>query len=549
MKRDARAVKEALLRQLPQVIEALFGANAAYQGHEWRLGSMTGERGHSLAIEAQDPVRLGLWIDHNPGATGKAKGDVLDLIAEARLVDLGGALAWSRDFLGWSERSASPQFTQPFTQAGATLAPAPPRSLERGERSSPTQFAQPRTQTGIPLAPAHPRSLERAAHALKEHPAALAYLEGRGLAAATVTHFHLGLYSYPGQAGEVRDALSYPLLDAQGVPRKRWLRSRIPGVTQGVDEKRKDWAGGQPTTYWVTPAEGRTRLLVCEGAKDGWWLWQSLQGSPLAAELCVITSTHGSVVPEEWKDPRFWQPWDAVYLAQDADAAGDAMALRVKRLTSRDVRRVRVPEGYGKDWTDFFQQGQTLEGLVELCQQAPIMSESLESVPAPGEVPPRPGLYAATPVDVSGAFVGGHLYVPFRVLERSVEEGERLLQRYRTYVLRSDGKVCTFDYLPAPKNTPREDLVLALDDGTVISKAPVVDEARSTLSLAAITRFRDAQLAGRSALHCTPGELLEGVHAHLKRVVVLPHPEDYALLTFVAAVSYVQQIFERYLWC
>ena len=34
------------------------------------------------------------------------------------------------------------------------------------------------------------------------------------------------------------------------------------------------------------------------------------------------------------------------------------------------------------------------------------------------------------------------------------------------------------------------------------------------------------------------------MHAHLKRVVVLPHPEDYALLTFVAAVSYVQQIFD-----
>lgn len=118
------------------------------------------------------------------------------------------------------------------------------------------------------------------------------------------------------------------------------------------------------------------------------------------------------------------------------------------------------------------------------------------------------------------------------------------VQRYRTLVLRSDGVVCSFCYLSSPRGTPRQNRVLALSDGTLLSRAPVVDETRSTYSLPAITRFREARTAGKGAMTLTRQELLEGVHGHLQGSVVLAHKEDYALLAFLVLTSYAQAIFD-----
>ena len=528
MRMDAAATKEALIQRLPAVIESLYGERAQWNRTEWRLGDITGNPGGSLSIEGRDPARLGLWYDHNPSAE-PSKGDILDLICGAVGTDFKGALEWASDFLG--RPYASPELPTKLKSRSVTV---------------------PKTQAGKPLAEAHPRSLAAGRQALQRSPKALSYLKERGLLAATIEHFHLGLNSYDGELGSYKDALSYPLLDADGTPRKRWMRSRVPGLTQGGPPKAtKDWASGHPETYWVNPMAGRSLLFVCEGAKDGWWLWQAIQGTPLAETLCIITSTHGSATPAAWESPEFWRPWKKVYLGQDADEAGDTIALSVQQLLRRDAYRVRVPEGYGKDWTDFFQKGQTATELEQLLKQATILDVAVQALDVP-TLPEEVGLHAAQPVDVSSAYVNDHLYVPFRVLERQVERDtaadgttvEHVLQRYRTLVLRSDGVVCTFDYLPAPRGTPKEDLVLALSDGTIISRAPIVDEARATFSLAGITRLRERRQQGRSALTMTPQEMLTQVHDHLKAAVILPYPEDYALLAYVVLTSYAQQIFD-----
>jgi len=280
----------------------------------------------------------------------------------------------------------------------------------------------------------------------------MAQLRKRGLTLATIRHFRLGLYSYEGTRSRVKDALSTPVLDANGVPLKRSLFSRLPGVTEGGSNPgAKDWAVGSPGTYWVTPAEGRTELFVCEGAKDGWWLWQALRSSPLLDRLCIITSTHGSGIPEAWTSPVFWQSWDKVYLGHDADEAGDALAHRVRELAGRDVYRVRVPKDYGKDWTDFFLGGQTAEDLATLLELATIFDVTIQTLPSP-TLPHQAGTHAVIPVDVSRTYVNGHLYVPFRVLESQIEKvrgsngktARRTVQRYRTLLLRSDGVACTF---------------------------------------------------------------------------------------------------------
>lgn len=291
-------------------------------------------------------------------------------------------------------------------------------------------------------------------------------------------------------------------------------------------------------------------LFVCEGAKDGWWLWQALQGSLLLKCLCIIFSTHGSGIPDAWRSPPFWQGWRKVYLAQDTDAAGEALAHRVREVAGRDVLRVRVPEDYGEDWTDFFRSGQTADDLTTLLEAAKIFGVMVRTPPSPTS--PRPGsTHAVAAVDVSRAYVDGYLYVPFRVLERQTGPvkgrdglvGEQGLQHYRTLVVRSDGVVCTFSTLPAPRGTPRGDRVLALSDGTLISRAPVSDTT-STFSPPAITRFIEAKATGRSAMTLTTARLLEGVHEHLKVAASLAYDEDYALLTFAVVASYAQAIFD-----
>jgi hypothetical protein len=62
---------------------------------QWRVGSIRGEPGSSLAIELGGD-RAGLWFDH---ATGDG-GDALDLVRAALDVDMRAALAWSCRWLG-----------------------------------------------------------------------------------------------------------------------------------------------------------------------------------------------------------------------------------------------------------------------------------------------------------------------------------------------------------------------------------------------------------------------------------------------------------------
>jgi len=186
-----------------------------------------------------------------------------------------------------------------------------------------------------------------------------------------------------------------------------------------------------------------------------------------------------------------------------------------------------------------------------LLETARIFDVTVQTLLSP-TLPHQDGGHAVIPVDVSRAYVNGRLYVPFRALESQTEQvsgpdgktGERTVGRYRTLVLRSDGVVCTFSYLPAPRGTPKQDRVLALSDGTLLSRPPLVDEARSTFSPSAITRFREARTAGKSAMTLTPLELLERLHEHMKALSALAHEEDYALLTFVVVASYAQAVFD-----
>ncbi|MGC8905294.1 hypothetical protein [Thermus sp.] len=530
---------DLLLARVDELVpELLPGARRV--GDEWRAGSVQGERGNSLAVDR----RKGLWIDHDPSAPEPRQGNLLTLIQAAKGLSPEEARRWAREWLGLS---GSP-LRSSGRRAGGGSGFAPrgsglrvpgglgPQALESSGTPEPgadsfdnprfRDLLSPKGEDGAPLAPASEEVLKRLVSRLLRAPEAMAYLERRGLDARAVRRFYLGL----DDTARATAALAYPVIGPDGSPVRRHLYYEIPGLTQGAPGK--GWGKGRPTSYWaVSPFEGpspRRRLFVCEGAKDGWVLWLRLHGQPWAQDLAVVTSTHGSAVPEAWKDPLFWAPWDEVYLGQDADPAGEETARKVAELAGRPVRRARVPEGMGKDWTDYFLAGGTPEGFRLLLEGAEVWEPEASGG----------GIQLPDPVDVNRAFVGGHLYVPVRILENRGEEGAR----YRTVVVRSDGAVLGWGYLPAPPGTPPEDRVLALDDGTIIRRPPRAP-VNASWSAEAINRFLEARRAGRSAMTVAPRDLPRLIERHLRQVV-LPGEDGYVLAALGVMTSYVQAVFD-----
>ncbi len=543
---------ELLLERIDELVgELLPGAQRLR--HEFRVGSIDGERGSSLSIDA----KTGLWIDHNPGAPEPRQGNLLTLIQAVKGLSPEEAFRWAREWLRgrgvgldsyWDSHGKGgkvrrkggtgkgPSSKNSGTELPQVLkTPGPQNTQVPGNREDPfahprfLDLLKPKNEQGEPLDPASEEVAKRHVNRLLHTEAALEYLRGRGLDTRVVRRFYLGLDN----PGEVRDALAYPVMGPDGIPVRRYLYYAIPGLTQGA--KGKGWGRGKPTTYWaIPPLEGsstRRRLFICEGAKDGWILWLKLLGQPWASDLAVATSTHGSAIPEAWQDPLFWAPWEEVYLGQDADEAGEAMARKVAALARRPVVRVRVPEGMGKDWTDYFLSQGTPEGFRLLLEAGERWSPERED----GE---SGGVRLPNPVDINRAFINGHLYVPVRILENRGEEGAR----YRTVVIRSDGAVLGWGYLPAPRGTSLEDRVLALDDGTIIRKPPKAP-AGSSWSEKAINRFLKAREAGKSAMTLRPPDLPRLIIQHLRQVL-LPRENDYVLAALVVMTSYVQAVFD-----
>jgi len=70
---------------------------AVIDGDEWRVGSVAGEAGRSMAVNRGN--RAGIWKDFGAGDT--MRGDALDLVAQVLFRgDKGKAVAWSRSWLG-----------------------------------------------------------------------------------------------------------------------------------------------------------------------------------------------------------------------------------------------------------------------------------------------------------------------------------------------------------------------------------------------------------------------------------------------------------------
>lgn len=376
---------------------------------------------------------------------------------------------------------------------------------------------------------------------LLKNPDALAYLHGRGLSDETIERFFLGLSAeWTNKAsGEKRsNALLCPMRGMDGRLQGRNIYYNVPGVSVNpVNDN--GWMKGEVSTFYADVVADQKALFICEGVKDVWRHWQELATHGRTTDFLLISSTHGTGFPEEWKQTDYWQRWDVVYCGQDNDDAGHDMARRVALLAGRDVRRVLVPSKLGKDWTDFWKNGGTIQWFHELLDNAAVMSQDVTQDAPTGRV-------SFDPIDINGAYHNGFLYYPVQTLVRETEKRidhtgkvvEEVVESLETVVIRSDRTVHTAVSSRPRKGAGKHQVVWRLTDGTLI-EAPPRPNTYGTWSWGAIDDYLNNRNKTRPL-----GAMLRDVYKHLRANVWLPYPEDYAVLALTVPVTYAQAAFE-----
>lgn len=252
--RDARHVAGLLAARVPALVAELL-PHGQREGHEWRVGSLAGERGRSLAVHLSGP-RAGVWSDFASGESG----DALDLVAAVLYRgDVGEALPWARRWLGLSDGPAA----------------APQRAPERPAVPAVDHEAEGRRAAALRLfLAAEPR--------LAGTPAA-AYLAARGIDLAELgrqpkaLRFHPGLWNvetashWPAMVAAVTGAggdhqathRTWLAKDAAGVWRKAPLRDPKMSLGSVAGGCVRLWRGASSKPLARAP-EGET-VAVAEG--------------------------------------------------------------------------------------------------------------------------------------------------------------------------------------------------------------------------------------------------------------------------------------------
>jgi hypothetical protein len=142
---DLDAIKRGLAARIDGLVERLFG-NAQKDGRHWRLGSIHGEPGASLAIW-RFGAKQGEWFDFSAGAGGSA----LDLVVHAECGgDVGAGIRWAADWLGYGREETPAQRAERARQEERQREKRRREEAEAREKS--TRAALGLFLSGVPLA-------------------------------------------------------------------------------------------------------------------------------------------------------------------------------------------------------------------------------------------------------------------------------------------------------------------------------------------------------------------------------------------------------------
>ena len=366
----------------------------------------------------------------------------------------------------------------------------------------------------------------------------------------TLDFFALGLsepYQNKGVNGKTENALVCPLISYEtGELTNKSVYYDIEGVTKNPPKGARSWCKGGVFVYWGGKYEGQRSLFVCEGIKDIWMVWQQIRGTPLEKEIYLASSTHGCNTPEAWKHPSFWQKWDKVYFGSDSDNAGEKFARNTAEMSGKELLRVRVPSNIkGKDWTDFFINGGSIDLFAML-----LMDAKAVYIPPPAggksTTPDKNGLRWHQPVHINGAYHEGKLHYVTqvekweKVLVKDQEGNEKpqMQGRKEVIVIRSDKQQLFASYVPCPPKTPIEEKIAMLNDGTIITEIPQAN-TNPTWRWPSIQRYINGK-ADTRPLKLLLKELIE----YIRTEAWLPYKNDYTVIALAVITSYVQEVFD-----
>ena len=483
--------------------------NGKQVGNEWQIGDVNGSPGNSLKISTSGS-KAGQWLDGANQDEDKGRNLISLWMKAHGLVGKGGFAIAIEETIQWL---GLPRKTQPL---------AKPSNKKECQK--------------LPISAGY---LANMRNRLKKNQPAMDYLQGekRGLKPETINFFGLGLSDpYKNREGvNVENYLTAPLRRQDGVFIGSVSRITIPGVTQNGNKK--GYGDFSPLAYYATKKENQPFLFICEGPKDVWRHWQALTEAGIIDQFLLITSTHGSGIPEVWKSKEYWAEWQKVFIGTDNDEAGNKYAIRLVGYMGREAYRVSVPLNLGKDWTEFWQNGASIDEFNALLKEAPVASGT--ALPSNGmevydPLNPREGNYHLETIDINFAFANNHLYYTTEryVVAQDPTTGG-LIRGAETVVIRSDRTIHRAFYPAAP---PGMRPVMQLTDGTLISKEPR-PSSYATWTYDSISDF----LLEKSKIRPLK-VILDDVEDALRQSVWLPFDEDYSTLALIAVVTYVQSV-------
>lgn len=314
---EIRDIKAALAGRIECLCRELLPAGRKI-GAEWRVGSLQGEPGQSLAVHLSG-VKAGLWSDF---ATGHS-GDVLDLIGSVKGLDTARAIRWAEeDWLG-NDRSAPEQ-----------------------QRSERLPNDKPEWQPIIPI-PERAKEVELPPwHGSTKHSAAWVYRNTDGKYQLFIRRFDRK------DGGKDIVPLTYGRLgDDQPHWQNRGLPDPQPIYNLHLLERRAD-----------------APVIVVEGEKTA-------EAAAKAFPNCVATTWPGGSMRADKAD---WTPLKNrhVTIWPDHDEPGrkaaETVAAILNDIGAASVRTVEVPASFPHKWdlADDLPEGWTTEQLRGLLENA-----------------------------------------------------------------------------------------------------------------------------------------------------------------------------------
>ena len=520
-------------RGVETVVRHLMGDVPQRSGNYLLVGNVNGdpcktpgELG-SLAIYLNGPS-AGKWVDN---ATDE-HGDLVELWTLNKNISKGAALKEIREYLSIDEPSS-------FSANRKHL-----RVISHSEPKTSKIISEEKFE------PASPKNLEYLKGRLLKHQSAMDWLTARGLdAAKVVENFGLGLLSESNGKGEI---LRVPLIDCDGVVTKRSAYYPVDGITSDEFGSRGKCKGSVAWSYSKARLNQKY-LFICEGFKDQWMLAQQIEGTEHESNILIITSTHGTNIPEIGKQRSFYEGFDRVFLGHDNDGKADGAVKKLATALGARHRRVEVPEGYGKDWTDFFKAGGTSDQFYDILWKSstievPIIeceedSMTLEEYQIGTD-------YDLTSLTIAGySYRNGFMYYPIEAMHvgTTMVKGVGAVKAYgrRIRVLRSgkpeegiEPQLLSFARLPLMQ---ADDIsggeLWALSDDTIILDKPRAAPG-SSFSRKAVNLFAERKYPERPT-----NELLEDIERHY-RTQLYVSDDDYKLLSLITLATHCQHIFD-----